>query len=84
MNKVLQDAKALKNKASTSSSPASALHAPKSSIADNAIGASSSQLNSSSAGLGCINYDASTRTITVSCSSARLTDIDNKLHDIAF
>jgi parallel beta-helix repeat protein len=81
MNKVLQDAKALKNKASTSSSPASALHAPKSSIADNAIGASSSQLNSSSAGLGCINYDASTRTITVSCSSARLTDIDNKLHD---
>ena len=30
---------------------------------------------------GCINYDSSTRTITVSCSSARLTDIDNKLHD---
>jgi poly(beta-D-mannuronate) C5 epimerase len=30
---------------------------------------------------GCINYNPSTRTITVSCSSARLTDIDNKLHD---
>ena len=32
---------------------------------------------------GCINYDPSTRTITVSCSSSatRLTDIDNKLHD---
>ena len=30
---------------------------------------------------GCINYNPSKRTITVSCSSARLTDIDNKLHD---
>ncbi|MGC1928166.1 MAG: right-handed parallel beta-helix repeat-containing protein [Candidatus Nitrosopolaris sp.] len=31
---------------------------------------------------GCINYNPSTRTISVSCgSSARLTDIDNKLHD---
>jgi len=29
----------------------------------------------------CINYDPSLRTITVSCSSAGLTDIDNKLHD---
>jgi len=29
----------------------------------------------------CINYTPSTRTITVSCNSARLTDIDNKLHD---
>src|SRR3989442_5853253 len=31
--------------------------------------------------VGCINYNPTTRTITVSCSSARLTDIDNKLHD---
>jgi mannuronan 5-epimerase len=31
---------------------------------------------------GCINYNPSTRTIIVSCSSpARLTDIDNRLHD---
>jgi hypothetical protein len=29
----------------------------------------------------CINYNPSTRTITVSCSSARLTDIDNQIHD---
>ena len=29
----------------------------------------------------CINYNPSTIIITVSCSSARLTDIDNKLHD---
>ena len=29
----------------------------------------------------CISYDPSTRTISVSCNSARLTDIDNKLHD---
>ena len=29
----------------------------------------------------CINYDPYMRTITVSCSSARLTDIDNQIHD---
>src|SRR5215469_7068044 len=29
----------------------------------------------------CINYNPSTRTITVSCSSARLTDIDHRIHD---
>jgi mannuronan 5-epimerase len=31
--------------------------------------------------VSCINYNPSTITITVSCASARLTDIDNKLHD---
>jgi poly(beta-D-mannuronate) C5 epimerase len=41
-----------------------------------------SQSNTGPHGAGdCINYTPSTRTITVSCSSARLTDIDNKLHD---
>jgi len=30
---------------------------------------------------GCINYVPSTRTITVSCNSATLTDIDTALHD---
>ena len=40
-----------------------------------------SQSNTAPPG-GCINYNPSKRTITVSCSSsARLTDIDNKLHD---
>ncbi len=29
----------------------------------------------------CIDYNRSMRTITVSCSSARLTDIDNQIHD---
>jgi mannuronan 5-epimerase len=29
----------------------------------------------------CINYNPSTVTITVSCTSARLTDIDNEFHD---
>ena len=43
---------------------------------------SSSPPHSSTASLGCINYNPSTRTVTVSCSSpARLTDIDSKLHD---
>ena len=42
---------------------------------------SSPQSNTASSG-GCINYNPSTRTITVTCSNpARLTDIDNKLHD---
>lgn len=31
--------------------------------------------------LGCINYDSSTRSVMISCSSASLTDINNKLHD---
>ncbi len=39
------------------------------------------QSNTGSVG-GCINYNSSTRTITVSCTSpARLTDIDNNLRD---
>ena len=41
---------------------------------------SSSQSNIASQA-SCINYNPSTRTITVSCSSARLTDVDNKIHD---
>jgi mannuronan 5-epimerase len=41
---------------------------------------SSSQSNTAPPG-GCIIYNPTTRTITVSCNSARLTDIDNKLHD---
>jgi poly(beta-D-mannuronate) C5 epimerase len=41
----------------------------------------SPQSNTSSLG-NCINYNPSTRTIIVSCSSpTRLTDIDNKVHD---
>ena len=55
---------------------------PTSSTEGNTIqSSSSSQPNSNSPPAGCINYNPSTRTITVSCSSARLTDIDNKLHD---
>jgi mannuronan 5-epimerase len=43
---------------------------------------SSSPPQSNTASLGCISYNPSTRTVIVSCSSpARLTDIDNKLHD---
>ena len=45
-----------------------------------AVKPSQSNTGPTSAG-DCINYTPSTRTITVSCSSARLTDIDNTLHD---
>jgi poly(beta-D-mannuronate) C5 epimerase len=57
-------------------------HIPTSSTEGNTIqSSSSSQPNSNSPPAGCINYNPSKRTITVSCSSARLTDIDNRLHD---
>jgi len=65
-----QDAEAVKPNTSSPSHAAS-------SNEDNAI--PSSSLPSSS---DCINYNPSTRTVTVSCSSpVRLTDVDNKLHD---
>src|SRR6266496_3501294 len=67
----IHEAKAIKHKTATSSNNG------------NTIPSSSSppQSNAASPG-GCITYNPSTRTITVSCSSsASLTDIDNKLHD---
>jgi parallel beta-helix repeat protein len=70
------EAKAVKDK----TTPSSSLHVP-SSKEGNTISPSSPPIQSNGSLSGCINYDPSTRTITVSCSSARLTDIDNKLHD---
>ncbi|MDQ6866827.1 MAG: hypothetical protein M3044_23770, partial [Thermoproteota archaeon] len=68
-----QDAEAVKHSTSPPSHAAS-------SNEGNAI--PSSSLSSSS---DCINYNPSTRTITVSCSTpVRLTDVDNKLHDSSF
>ncbi|HET7147150.1 MAG TPA: right-handed parallel beta-helix repeat-containing protein [Candidatus Nitrosopolaris sp.] len=69
---ILTGAKAIKHTTS---------HTPSSSTEGNTIQSSSSQPNSNSPTAGCINYNQSTRTITVSCSSARLTDIDKTLHD---
>ncbi len=70
----IQEAKAVKHKTSSS-----VPHQDLSSNEGNTIIGSSI---SNSPLTGCINYNPSTRTITVSCSSpARLTDIDNKLHD---
>jgi len=72
----VHEAKAIKHKTSPNAS-----HALTSSNETNRI-PYSSQSNTASPG-GCINYNPSTRTITVSCSSpARLTDIANKLMDI--
>jgi mannuronan 5-epimerase len=73
----IQKANAIKHKSSLS--PA---HTPPSSNESNTIPSSSSPQSNTASPAGCINYNPSTRTITVSCSSpARLTDIDNKLHD---
>jgi len=60
--------------------PSISLHAT-SSKEGNTISPSSLPTESSNGSPGCINYDPSTRTITISCNSARLTDIDNKLHN---
>jgi len=73
----VQDVKAVKNK-----TPSSALHQSPSSNDGNSIIRTSSSSQSNPASPGCINYNPSTRTITVSCSSpTSLTDIDNKLKD---
>ena len=72
----IQEANAIKHKTSP-------LHAPSSNEGNTipSIFFSSPQSNTAPPS-GCINYNPSKRTITVSCSSpARLTDIDNKLHD---
>jgi len=73
----IHQAKAVKDK-----TPSASLHTP-SSKEGNTISPSSPPTQSSNGSpSGCIIYDPSTRTITVSCSSTtRLTDIDNKLHD---
>jgi parallel beta-helix repeat protein len=73
------EAKAIKHKSASSTSP----YAPSSNRVDTIPPSSdhSPQSNTASSG-SCINYNPSTRTITVTCSNpARLTDIDNKLHD---
>src|SRR5713226_316524 len=74
----IQEAKAIKHK--TPSSPPN--QALSSNDGNATMRSSSSPPQSNTASLGCINYNPSTRTVIVSCSSpARLTDIDDKLHD---
>ena len=61
----------------------SSVQAPSSKDGNTNSPSSPSTQSSNGSPSGCINYDPSTRTLTVSCSSSatRLTDIDNKLHD---
>jgi mannuronan 5-epimerase len=69
---IITGAKAIRHKTSS--------QAP-SSNEGNSLQSSSSIPSNTASPVGCINYNSSTRTITVGCSSARLTDINNKLHD---
>ncbi|MGC1929376.1 MAG: right-handed parallel beta-helix repeat-containing protein [Candidatus Nitrosopolaris sp.] len=64
----IQEAKAIKHKTSFFVHPSNKDSTAPSSQSNNAASA-------------CIRYSQSTRTITVSCGSARFTDIDNKLKD---
>jgi len=73
----IHQAKAVKDKTPPSSSPPGLT-----SKKGNTISPTSPTTQSSNGSPSvCINYDPYTRTITVSCGSERLTDIDNKLHD---
>jgi poly(beta-D-mannuronate) C5 epimerase len=75
----IQTVKAVKH---TNPSPSS-FHAASSNernTISSSVSPSQSNTGLPSAG-SCINYTPSTRTITVSCNSAKLTNIDNKLHD---
>jgi hypothetical protein len=69
---IITGAKAIRLKTSS--------HAP-SSNEGNTLQSSSSTPSNTASPAGCINYNPSTRTITIGCSSARLADINNKLHD---
>ena len=72
----IQEAKAIKHKDSPPS------QGPASNEGNTIPSASPPQPHTTPSSVGCINYNPATRTITISCSSsARLTDIDNKLHD---
>jgi len=70
----IEEAKAIKHKTSSASS---------SNEGNTIIPSSPSPQHPNTASHSdCINYNSSKRTITISCNSpARLTDIDNKLHD---
>ena len=75
----VRDAGAIRKKSSSTAS-----HTPPTSNEGNTTIPSSSQSTTSVhpvSNVGCITYNTSTRTISVSCSSARITDIDNKIHD---
>src|SRR5215472_14904903 len=72
LQSVIQAAKALRYKLLLQ------LYSDPYSIEDNRIPSFS---RSSISSVSCINYNPSTITITVSCTSSRLTDIDNKIHD---
>ena len=64
----IQEAKAIKHKTSSFGHPSNK-------------GSTTPSFQSNNVVRGCISYSQSTRTITVSCGSARFTDIDNKLKD---
>jgi mannuronan 5-epimerase len=61
--------------------PSTSIHTPSSNHGNTISPSSPTTQSSNGSPIGCINYDPSTRTITVSCTSSRLTDIDSKLHD---
>jgi hypothetical protein len=70
----IEEAKAIKHKTSSS--------APSSNEGNTIIPSSSPYQPNTPSPDDCINYNPSKGTVTVSCNSpARLTDIDNKLHD---
>ncbi|MGB6672618.1 MAG: hypothetical protein WBE34_09300, partial [Candidatus Nitrosopolaris sp.] len=79
----LQEAKAIKHKTPVDAKPFTKEDADNTGSGSTSISSSSSLIAASpiSPATSCISYNQSTRTITVSCTSARLSDIFNQLHD---
>jgi mannuronan 5-epimerase len=77
----LQDAKAIKHKTPFQASALTEANRNNTGSGSTSSSISSTTASASSHTSTCISYNPSSRTITVSCNSARLTDIDNKLRD---
>ena len=79
----LQEAKAIKHKTPVDAKPFTKEDADNTGSGSTSISSSSSSTAASpiSPATSCISYNQSTRTITVSCTSARLSDVFNQLHD---
>ena len=76
-----QESKAIKDKAPTEAKPFINEDNDKTASGSTSTSSSLTTARTASSTPSCISYNPSTRTITVSCTSARLSDVFNELHD---
>lgn len=77
----IQESKAIKDKAPTEAKPFIHEDSDKTASGSTSSSSSSTAASTASSASSCISYNPSTRTITVSCTSARLSDVFNEVHD---